>query len=114
MLNLTIIAGSGRVNSQSVKVGRYLLERATEFGFAEGNRHLIDLGAEPLAQWPSETPDSRWEQYAEQLTIADALIVIAPEWHGMAAPALKNFFLYTLAQQVGHKPALLPRRRLPD
>ncbi|MBM3602214.1 MAG: NAD(P)H-dependent oxidoreductase, partial [Alphaproteobacteria bacterium] len=38
---------------------------------------------------------------------ADALIIVAPEWGGMAPAALKNFFLYASSAELGHKPALL-------
>ncbi|WP_332822166.1 NADPH-dependent FMN reductase, partial [Pseudomonas sp.] len=38
---------------------------------------------------------------------ADGVVLVSPEWHGMASPALKNFFVYAGRRELGHKPGLL-------
>ncbi|WP_017938316.1 NADPH-dependent FMN reductase [Zestomonas thermotolerans] len=107
MLNYAIVSGSGRANSQSAKVARYLRQRLIELGKTrEDLSQVIDLGQNPLPLWPAEDTGP-WSQYAELLQVADAVIVIAPEWHGMACPAIKNFFLYASKTELAHKPALL-------
>ncbi|WP_027896109.1 NADPH-dependent FMN reductase [Zestomonas thermotolerans] len=107
MLNYAIVSGSGRANSQSAKVARYLRQRLIELGKTREDRsQVIDLGQNPLPLWPAEDTGP-WSQYAELLQVADAVIVIAPEWHGMACPAIKNFFLYASKTELAHKPALL-------
>lgn len=107
MLNIALIAGSSRQQSQSAKVGRYLRLRLIELGLTtEQHSSLIDLGERGLPLWPGEDKGP-WADYQQQLANADALVVIAPEWHGMACPAVKNFFLYATKAELAHKPALL-------
>lgn len=107
MLNIALIAGSSRADSQSAKVARFLRQRLIELGLTSGEQSsLIDLGVRSLPLWPGADA-SAWHEYQQQLLAADALVVIAPEWHGMACPAIKNFFLYAGKAELAHKPALL-------
>jgi multimeric flavodoxin WrbA len=41
------------------------------------------------------------------LAAADAVLIISPEWNGMACPAIKNFFIYASKAELAHKPGLL-------
>jgi NAD(P)H-dependent FMN reductase len=107
MLNIAIIAGSSRNNSQSSKVARYLRQRLEQLGHTNtANSQVIDLGMAPLPLWPGEDAGP-WELYRQQLQAADGVIVIAPEWNGMACPAIKNFFIYASKAELAHKPGLL-------
>ena len=107
MLNIALVSGSSRADSQSAKVARYLQQRAIELGYSSAEQcSLIDLGAKPLPLWPAEE-NAHWPIYQQQLRAADALIVIAPEWNGMACPAIKNFFIYASKTELAHKPGLL-------
>lgn len=107
MLDIALIAGSSRTGSQSAKVARYLRQRLIDLGLTSPERSgLIDLGERPLPLWPADDKGP-WADYQQQLTAADALVVIAPEWNGMACPAVKNFFLYASKAELAHKPALL-------
>jgi NAD(P)H-dependent FMN reductase len=107
MLNIALVSGSSRPDSQSAKVARYLQQRAIELGYCSAEQcSLIDLGAKPLSLWPAEE-NGHWPIYQQQLRAADALIVIAPEWNGMACPAIKNFFIYASKTELAHKPGLL-------
>ena len=107
MLNYVVISGSGRPESESARVGKYLHQRLIDMQLS-ANSHcsLIDLGSDPLPLWPEQNTE-RWHDYAARLQAADALIVITPEWHGMASPALKNFFVLASKTELAHKPALL-------
>ena len=107
MLNYVVISGSGRPESESARVGKYLHQRLIDMQLRD-NSHcsLIDLGSDPLPLWPEQNTE-RWYDYAARLQAADALIVITPEWHGMASPALKNFFVLASKTELAHKPALL-------
>lgn len=107
MLNIALIAGSSRSGSQSAKVARYLRQRLIDLGLTSaGQCSLIDLGERGLPLWPADDKGP-WAEYQQQLAAADALVVIAPEWNGMACPAVKNFFLYASKAELAHKPALL-------
>ncbi|SIQ96917.1 NADPH-dependent FMN reductase [Aquipseudomonas alcaligenes] len=107
MLNIALIAGSSRSGSQSAKVARFLRQRLIELGLTRHEQSsLLDLGERGLPLWPGED-NGLWSEYQQQLATADALVVIAPEWNGMACPAVKNFFLYASKAELAHKPALL-------
>ena len=71
-----------------------------------GQCSLIDLGERGLPLWPADDKGP-WADYQQQLAAADGLVVIAPEWNGMACPAIKNFFIYASKAELGHKPGLL-------
>ena len=108
-MNIGIITGSHRKASQSAKVGRFLsalLE--TQFGASTWMR---DLGAAPLPLWDEDiwNDGPQWQQLnalSAQLTESDGVIIVAPEWHGMAPAAIKNFFLCVGMPELAHKPAL--------
>lgn len=107
MLNIALIAGSSRSGSQSAKVARFLRQRLIELGLTRHEQSsLLDLGERGLPLWPAHDKGP-WAEYQQQLAAADALVVIAPEWNGMACPAVKNFFLYASKAELAHKPALL-------
>ena len=48
-----------------------------------------------------------WDPVSAELKAADALVVVSPEWGGMATPGVKNFLLNCTADEIGHKPALI-------
>ncbi|MBN6713642.1 NAD(P)H-dependent oxidoreductase [Pseudomonas capsici] len=105
-VNVVLIAGSSRTNSQTAKVALYLGQRLKALDICTAP-HIIDLARSPLPLWPGEDLRGIWADHAEVLREADAVVVLAPEWHGMAAPAIKNLFMYASYKEVGHKPALL-------
>ncbi|MRI35397.1 NADPH-dependent oxidoreductase [Endozoicomonas sp. OPT23] len=111
-MNLTIISGSHRNNSQSTRVSHIMKKRVEELAlFDEVN--VLDLADNPLPLWD----ESIWEGSEEWRTLlapwratlkaSDAFIVVTPEWGGMVPAALKNFFLIFGAIQLGHKPAMI-------
>ena len=84
MLNIALIAGSSRSGSQSAKVARFLRQRLIELGLTRHEQSsLLDLGERGLPLWPADDKGP-WAEYQQQLAAADALVVIAPEWNGMA------------------------------
>lgn len=110
MQTITIINGSQRPKSQSAKVAdfiRMLLERR---GGVKLN--ALSLSDTPLRLW-SDDPDALleqapgWAPIAEMLRASQALIFVVPEWNGMAAPAIKNFFLYCTRHELADRPALI-------
>lgn len=107
MLNIAIVAGSSRSNSQTAKVARFMRQALINQHQLNAEQvSVIDLGTYPLPLWPAED-QGPWELFEKQLSQADAVIILAPEWHGMACPAIKNFFLYASKAQLAHKPAML-------
>ena|SRR6218665_984411 len=107
MSKYVVVAGSSRTNSQSAKVASFLQQRLIDLNLTTAaDSSVIDLGTGPLPLWPAEDTGP-WAQYAAQLQAADAVIVVVPEWNGMACPAIKNFFIYTSKTELAHKPGLL-------
>ena len=108
-MQIAIIVGSHRKDSQSAKVARFLASQLMSLG--EHNCWICDLGNEPLPLWDEEIGSDapQWsglKALTEKVDAADAFIMIAPEWHGMVPAALKNFFLVCGGACFAHKPAL--------
>lgn len=102
--NILIVSGSHSPDSQSSRFADYLRSRLSMLGVSElGAVSVHDLGSEPLPLWQSGVSYS----YADEVARADAVILISPEWHGMATPALKNWFLFMEMDWLSHKPVLL-------
>lgn len=107
-MKLVIISGSQRAHSESAKVARYIASAATHY---KAVRH-IELCKYQLPFWDGSNdskfaPGCDWPLISEELVTADALVLITPEWDGMATPILKNFLLMCDAAETAHKPALL-------
>ncbi len=107
-MNLLIISASQRTNSQSDKVAQYLAAVSTGFS----NINHLELCRQKLPLWDGEqsskhSEHSDWLAINQQLITADALILITPEWAGMASPLLKNLLLMCASEDTGHKPTLL-------
>ena len=104
-----ILSGSHRQEAQTLKVAKYVQSVLTrEHPGAE--THLYSLGGNPLPLWDETTggaPDALWDPIAAELKTADALVVVTPEWDGMATPGVKNFLLNCAAGEIGHKPGLI-------
>ncbi|MBD8514760.1 NAD(P)H-dependent oxidoreductase [Photobacterium sp. 2_MG-2023] len=109
-MKLSIISGSHREQSHSVKAAAYLQALAHGQGFEEAE--IMDLSTLNLplwneGVWSGSEEWSGWRALAEELKTSDAVVLITPEWHGMATPALKNFLLLCTSAELGHKPVLL-------
>jgi NAD(P)H-dependent FMN reductase len=108
-MQIAIIVGSHRKDSQSAKVARFLAGQLTNLG--DHSCWICDLGKDPLPLWDedigSDAPQwSGLKALTKKIDAADAFIMIAPEWHGMVPAALKNFFLVCGGASFAHKPAL--------
>jgi len=107
-MNLVIISASQRKQSQSAKVAQYLSEISTGY---KKTMHF-ELCQYQLPLWDGEqtsklSKTTDWQMINQHLNEADALIVVTPEWSGMASPLLKNFLMMCSSQDTAHKPVLL-------
>lgn len=109
-MKVAIISGSHRKESQSARVASFI---AGEVSAASGTPTVISLSENPLPLWDEGvwSGDAKWQQVwspiSTQLKESDALVIVSPEWAGMAPPGLKNFMLLCSTADVGHKPALI-------
>ena len=110
-MKISIISGSHRKNSQSLKVARHI-QTALESGVCD-ETWLFSLEGHPLPLWDEGVWEGQpaWiellEPIKQQLTQSDAFVIISPEWHGQVPAGLKNFFLLFGQTELGHKPALI-------
>jgi NAD(P)H-dependent FMN reductase len=111
-VNITIVVGSHRKDSQSSRVGKYIAEDLAHIDPAV-TVNTIDLAENPLPLWDESVwrGDSEyaalWKPYRDTMRKADGFVIIAPEWAGMVPPGLKNLLLFAGPREVGHKPALI-------
>lgn len=110
-MKISIINGSHRENSQSLKVAKYI-QTVLDSGISEQS-WLCSLAGNPFPLWDQGVWDSdpKWQKLLvpikEQLASSDAFVIISPEWHGQVPAGLKNFFLLFGKNELGHKPALI-------
>ncbi len=108
-MKITIVSGSQRANSQSLSVAHYLKSLcSTSFDTV----NVLDLYELNLpfwneGVWQNTEEWQQWTPIADLLKQSDAVVLITPEWHGMATPVLKNFLLLTTDEELAHKPVLL-------
>lgn len=112
-MKVSIIVGSHRPNSQSLKVARYLSKRITELTQLK-EQFLLDLAETEIPFWEegvgekdNETWKPIWSPIEQELDTSTCFIIVSPEWGGMVPAKLKNFFLLANAEVLGHKPALI-------
>jgi len=109
-MKISIISGSHRNNSQSIKVAKHIQSVLNADGV---ETDILDLANNPLPLWDESVweGDQKWVDLMtpikEQLSSSDAFVVIAPEYHGQVPSGLKNLFLLISKNEVGHKPALI-------
>ena len=110
-LSLTVIAGSHRIKSESERIGNCITNKLTALGT---KANLLSLSGNPIPLWDQEelkNPESNlslsWNQWKKDLSRSEGFVIVTPEWGGMVPPALKNLFLLSSQQELGHKPALL-------
>lgn len=107
-----IVSGSHRPKSQSSKVAK-VIQAALDKLPGSTETDLFDLALNPLPLWEESIwdGDKVWQQRLQpisaRLASSDALVIIAPEWHGMVPAGLKNFFLMWGSGELAHKPALI-------
>jgi len=110
-MKISIISGSHREPSQSMKVAK-VIESILLSGICE-EVNIISLANNPIPLWDSGVWDGeqKWQEilrpYQEQLSSSDGFVVISPEWHGQVPAGLKNFFLLFGKNELGHKPAMI-------
>ncbi|MFW8633241.1 NADPH-dependent FMN reductase [Vibrio natriegens] len=108
-MKITIVSGSQRANSQSLQVAGYLKSLSLEhFDTADIlDLHQLNLPFWNEGVWQQTEEWQQWIPISETLKHSDAVILITPEWHGMATPALKNFLQLSTDEELAHKPVLL-------
>ena len=111
-MKYAIVCGSHRKDSNSAKVASYL-KKAIESKASSHNVYTLDLGRADLPLWDEsiDKGDPDWKKILDpisaEVSASEAIIVISPEYGGMASPAIKNFFILFRKWELAHKPGLL-------
>ncbi len=111
-MKITIVSGSHRNPSQSMKVAEYI-KTALLKKSADDQVEIISLADNPIPLWDQGIweGEQKWKELLkpiqDQLRSSDGFVIVSPEWHGQVPAGLKNFFLMCSAREVGHKPALI-------
>jgi NAD(P)H-dependent FMN reductase len=111
-VNFAVVSGSQRVGSQSRQVANWIAGLIGEAS-PEDVAECLDLAEAPLPLWDEgdRTGGTPWSDIlgstCGRMRRAAAIVLVTPEWGGMATPALKNFLLLCTPDEVGHKPALI-------
>nr|WP_246312160.1 NAD(P)H-dependent oxidoreductase [Aquabacterium terrae] len=103
-----ILAGSPRPGSESLRVAQVMQRFLDDQGGIAPQ--LLDLAQLDLPKWEDEAADHETlalNTLREAADSADALVIVVPEWGGMAPPALKAALLALTNGEVAHKPVLL-------
>lgn len=107
-MRIAIISGSNRVNSESIRLANFV-KASLNLITIETLVDVVDLQATPLPLFDDAIDDGNQNYLSirSTLQLADGLVLITPEWNGMASPAIKNLLTTFGNQEFGHKPALL-------
>ena len=115
-MKITIISGSHRKASQSMKVAQYIENELLEKHGCDEDKILDlsgDFSAWPIPLWDEGiwNAEQHWVDLltpiSEGLANSDAFVIISPEYHGQVPSVLKNFFLMWGKGELAHKPAML-------
>ena len=110
MIKISIISGSNRVNSQSLRVSKIYLQKLKTKNVGID---LINLAKEKLPFWEEDFDENislnkkLFKKVSLTLSKADGFIFVVPEWGGMVPPQVKNLFLLTSNNELSHKPGLI-------
>ncbi len=113
-MKFALISGSHRPTGNSGRIAQHIA------GLLEGQGHstsVLDLATTELPFWDEglwgaeglkDKWQTQWEPVKSELASADAYIIVAPEYHGMAPSKLTNLFLLLgNGDVVAHKPVLI-------
>lgn len=111
-MKITIISGSHRNPSQSMKVAQHIQQTLVDADYCS-EAEIFSLAGNPLPLWDEGVweGDETWQAILQPMRSrfaeSDAFVVVSPEWHGQVSAGLKNLFLLASKHEVGHKPALI-------
>ena len=114
MAHIAVICGSTRAESNSHRISEIAVDRLAAIG---ATTDLVSLRDVKLPLWDESKGDETaaasspwrtiWPDVSRRLAAADGVVVVCPEWHGMAPPALKNLLFCCNDGELAFKPAYL-------
>ena len=111
-MKISIISASHRPNSQSKRVSNLLYKNMLNIN-SKLDIFFLDLADLSLPLWSPNKKDGKgvwgetWKRISKNLDESDGIILVVPEYGGMATPASKNIFLLCGNGEFAHKPGLI-------
>ena len=109
-MKISIISGSNRKNSQSIKISKIYFEKLNSLDAAV---NLISLEKERLPFWEDDFEGyippykKAFKNISIKLHESDGFVFVVPEWGGMVPSQVKNIFLLASNNEFAHKPGLI-------
>lgn len=94
MINIEIISGTDRPNSNALRVSRYLQKQYANLDTDPGIIDLQDFPIDEVAGGPYGDDIAAIESFVNPLLKADGLVVVCPEYNGGYPGILKLFIDY--------------------
>lgn len=102
-MNITIISGSSRDNSQSRKVSEFLAARLNE---KDTTTEILDLYQKNLPPYDPDRDVEGVEEMRSTLESSDGYVLVSPEWDGMVNHRIISFLHY-VKKTMADKPVLV-------
>lgn len=110
-MKITVISGSTRADSQSLKVSEYLKAELEKLG---ADAVILDLNEKRLPLFDDDLSGEwakLWQPIEAELDSSDGFVFVSPEWDGMFSVGLHNLFNYVASgsskKVMAHKPVTL-------
>ena len=109
-MKISIISGSNRKNSQSIKISKIYFEKLNRL---DASVNLISLEKERLPFWEDDFEGyiPPYKEAIKNISIklheSDGFVFVVPEWGGMVPSQVKNIFLLASNNEFAHKPGLI-------
>ena len=109
-MKISIISGSNRKNSQSIKISKIYFEKLNRL---DASVNLISLEKERLPFWEDDfegyipTYKEAFKNISIKLHESEGFVCVVPEWGGMVPSQVKNIFLLASNNEFAHKPGLI-------
>ena len=109
-MKISIISGSNRKNSQSIKISQIYFEKLNRL---DASVSLINLEKERLPFWEDDYEGyipphkAAFKNISIKLHESDGFVFVVPEWGGMVPSQVKNIFLLASNNEFAHKPGLI-------
>lgn len=109
-MKISIISGSNRKNSQSIKISKIYFEKLNRL---DASVNLISLEKERLPFWEDDFEGNippykeAFKNISIKLHESDGFVFVVPEWGGMVPSQVKNIFLLASNNEFAHKPGLI-------
>lgn len=108
-MKITIISGSQRTGSQTLKISKFLEYNLQKLGVSAQIIELATLNL-PFSHTEQANKDTesqaKWQSVSDILQDSDGFVIASPEWNGTISPMLMDFFL-RCGSELAHKPGLL-------